>query len=151
MASKQEIESILSLTRPRDKKTLLTNISALNKGIGGVLRILYRAEPDRILTAGDIGTALGITSARTAVMLNKMEKLGFITKRKSLSDARKTEILLTEKGMEASVKFRAHFIGMISEGIDTVGYDRMREFIITMNELCDAIPFHDMSNIIPDE
>ena len=151
MASKQEIESILSLTRPRDKKTLLTNISALNKGIGGVLRILYRAEPDRILTAGDIGTALGITSARTAVMLNKMEKLGFIAKRKSLSDARRTEILLTESGMEASIKLRTHFLRMISEGIDTVGYDRMREFIITMNELCDAIPFIDMSDIIPDE
>lgn len=151
MATRQEIESILALTRPRDNKTLLTNISALNKGIGGVLRILYRADPDRILTSGDIGAALGITSARTAVMLGKMEKLGFITKRKSANDARRTEIYLTESGKEASEKLRAHFISMISEGIDTVGYDRMREFIITMNELCDAIPFHDMSDIVPEE
>ncbi len=68
-------------------------------GMFFVLRILFSAQTE--LTAGDIAENFGATTARTAVVLNTLEKKGFITKSKSKDDARKTIVSLTAEGATA--------------------------------------------------
>ncbi len=54
MAEQKEVEMLLSMTKPRDKNSMLMAVNKINSGIGGVLRCLYRAEPDTLLTATDL-------------------------------------------------------------------------------------------------
>lgn len=73
--------------------------SVLQDGFSGiylVLKILSDAQAP--LSAGDISTSLGVSTARTAVALNCLEKKGFVQKSKFHLDARKTMVELTTSG-----------------------------------------------------
>lgn len=64
-------------------------------GMYFVLKIL--AEHDHLI-AGDISEIFGVSTARTAVILSTLEKKGYVIKNKSVSDARKTVVSITERG-----------------------------------------------------
>lgn len=65
-------------------------------GIYYVLRILMQNGGE--LSAGEISSAFGVSTARTAVMLATLNKKGFIEKTKAKNDARKTMCTITEQG-----------------------------------------------------
>lgn len=71
----------------------------LSDGVSGmcvVLKILSDAQKE--LSAGDISDIFGVSTARTAVILNTLEKKGLISKSKSEEDARKTIVSITDEG-----------------------------------------------------
>lgn len=65
-------------------------------GMYYVLKILADAKSE--LSAGNISETFGVSTARTAVILNTLEKKGYIVKSKSKVDARKTIVKLTKSG-----------------------------------------------------
>ena len=65
-------------------------------GLHCVLRMLDREE--KPLTAGQISTKMGVSSARVAVLLRKMAEKGLIVREGSPDDARKSMISLSDKG-----------------------------------------------------
>lgn len=67
-----------------------------HSGIFFVLKILDDTQKE--MTAGDIADIFGVTTARTAVILNTLEKKGYLSKSKSSIDARKTIVSITESG-----------------------------------------------------
>lgn len=74
----------------------------IQEGFSGmyyVLKIL--SDSNFELSAGDISNEFGVSTARTAVILNTLERKGYITKSKSNQDGRKTIVLLTEAGNNA--------------------------------------------------
>ena len=150
MAEQKEVEMLLSMTKPRDKNSVLMAVNKINSGIGGVLRCLYRAEPDTLLTATDLSGILGITSARTAAILKKMEESGYIYRRKCVYDARKMHILLTEKGRATAAMLKQHFLDMLSRAIDLVGFDEMINFVNIINRLCDGLTPPELGSILQD-
>lgn len=71
----------------------------IQEGFSGmyfVLRLLS-AKPTGLL-AGDISSAFGVTTARTAVILSTLEAKGYIIKAKSSTDARRTLVTITDEG-----------------------------------------------------
>lgn len=80
-------------------------------GMYFVLKILFSAQKE--LTAGDIAENFGVTTARTAVVLNSLAKKGFITRSKSKDDARKTIVSLTAEGEIALHERKAKLFSVI--------------------------------------
>lgn len=83
-------------------------------GMFVVLRFLQKSEG---VLAGDISDALGITTARTAVVLNTLQRKGYIEKTKFSQDARKTIVKITENGKHALEKRKEIIINMINSFI----------------------------------
>lgn len=134
MATQQEIDSLLSLLSKRRPNEFVKKANTTNRGIGAVIHYLY--GKDSKVTAGDISEFLNVSTARVAVILQKMEKKGLITKTKSQQDARVTVVDLTEQGKETAQEMKEQFTQQIGLAIDTVGYERMLEFACVLNELC---------------
>ena len=98
-----------------------------------VLSYLTRLEED--CTAGQIAKYMDVSTARVAVILNSLEKKGFIEKKKDLNDKRKTIVHVTEKGMCSVLEKKERFYDLIETIIDQVGIEKINAFIETMREI----------------
>lgn len=102
-------------------------------GIGAVLRILN--VPGKRMTAGEISRELGVSTARVAVILKKMEAKGILVRETGIEDARTTVVHLTDNGMETACKVRDELFADVGRAIDTIGEERLLEFVNTFREL----------------
>lgn len=96
MATEMQVDQILvqvNETRPAD---LFKQMNEINAGIVAVLRYLYKTEG--IVTAGMISGFMHISTARVAVLLQKMEAKDLIVRGKDAADARVTVVCLSEQG-----------------------------------------------------
>lgn len=86
---------------------------AFNKAVSeeglfsGQHRIIMLLKENESLTIGKIAEETGTAPATVSVSIKRMEKAGYVARRVSESDARKTEIFLTEKGEKAPEHIRA--------------------------------------------
>lgn len=103
-------------------------INATNAGIGLVMKLL-RTSAEGKLTAGDISVAMGVSTARVAVLLKKMEKKDLIVKTGDENDARVTVVSLSETGLKTINEARRDAIDRVSMVIDKLGEDKIRSFI----------------------
>ena len=87
---------------------------------GGILATLY--AKDKPLTMTEVATNIRKTPATTTVLVDKMVDMGYVTREKSLEDARFTNITLTQKGkdfrdvfFEISIKLNDKFHSELSQ------------------------------------
>lgn len=100
----------------------------MHDGLSGmffVLKVLADAQAD--LSAGDVAEILGVTTARTAVVLSTLEKKGFITKSKSSEDARKTIVRITEEGAIALEARRIQLFAMVDQLLGKLSKGEVKE------------------------
>lgn len=72
-------------------------INGLVPSHGDILVVLYQYEK---LTMKDIADKIHRTKPTVTVLVDKLEKLGFVKREKSDKDSRVTYIMLTQKGYE---------------------------------------------------
>lgn len=94
MATQEQIRRIFQKMRESHPKEFFHHMDETQAGIGAVLRLLYIEK--KPVTAGKISDTLGISTARVAVLLRKMESRGLIIKEKNPLDARVTIVRLTD-------------------------------------------------------
>ena len=88
-----------------------------------------------VVTAGDIAEKLGVTTARVAALLKRLESKGLIARRRSQADARVTEVVLTDEGAARVQAFREEVRAQVAMLVDELGEDRLRAFFITASEI----------------
>lgn len=136
MATKEEIallESMLGTCRPGE---LFLKLNEADNGLGAVLRILHRSEGP--VTSGTVSRAMGVSTARVAALLKRLENLGLVARAQGRKDARTTMVSLTRKGTETVERMYADYCGELAKLIDRVGLDRLREFMAIAGEI-DAV------------
>ncbi len=133
MATMEQIQKIHAEMEKAQPVEFFKNINKTQAGIGAVLRMLY--ESTEVVTAGKISEALGISTARVAVLLKKMTVKELIVKEHRGDDARVTIVRLTEKGEAVVVKMRDDLFSQIGHIIDTIGEERIMEFIAVSKEI----------------
>lgn len=136
MATAEQVANILSKMEGSHPGDFFNKIDATQVGIGSVLRLLERTEGT--VTAGKISETLSISTARVAVLLKKMVSKGLITKEQNAADRRVTEVKLTKKGREHIADMNNEVYCRVAHVLDTVGEERLLEFITTANEIRDA-------------
>ena len=72
-------------------------INGLVPSHGDILVVLYQHEK---LTMKDIANKIHRTKPTVTVLVDKLEKLGFVKREKSYEDSRVTYFMLTQKGYE---------------------------------------------------
>lgn len=123
MATKEQIEKILVLLDESHPRNFMEKRNETGVGIGAVLTFLF--ESDKPITAGAISKSLGISTARVAVLLKKMEARGFICRTTGTQDARTVVVSLTPLGLETVKKLRENLYQDIGILIDTIGMDQL--------------------------
>lgn len=128
MATKEQIEFIAEELSKAQPTNFLKIINDSNAGIGFALKLLYTAKESR-LSAGEISEAMCVSTARVAVLLKKMENKGLIIKESDRTDARVTIVRLSEEGKKTAKQMRENMLKHISDVIDKIGMEKLRQFI----------------------
>lgn len=128
MATKEQIDYIISELPKAHPANFFKIFNDSNTGIGFAVKLLYSAEDNR-LSAGAISEAMGVSTARVAVLLKKMESKGLITRESDRSDARVTIVCLSQEGKAVAKRMQDNMLQHISYVIDKVGMEKLKQFI----------------------
>ena len=136
MATQEQVDDIMRLAERVHSSDAFRCMDEANAGIGGTLRILAEARGvGTVVTAGDIAERLGVTTARVAALLKRLESKGLIARRRSQADARVTEVVLTEEGSARVQAFREDVRAQVAMLVDELGEERLRAFFLTAAEV----------------
>lgn len=78
------------------REKLVRHINQMSRGEEYVLLLLKDSKDP--LFPRDISKIMGITSARVAAILRRLEEKGLVTRKASTTDHRCTKVIITEKG-----------------------------------------------------
>ncbi len=113
------------------------NVSeTIQEGFSGmyyVLKILSDSNSE--LSAGDISNEFEVSTARTAVILNTLERKGYIKKSKSIQDGRKTIVLLTEEGSNALQIRKNKILSVLDTYINKLNKQETDEFYFLLEKI----------------
>lgn len=146
MATREQVEIILTEFRKSKPSEHFQNIDKLSAGVTAILQILYEAKSE--VTAGDISKNMNVSTARVAVLLRKMSENGLIEKSGIPRDARIVVVNLTEVGKKKAEEINNRVFSQVGIMIDKVGMEKMLEFAAIANELRSILPPPD---VISDE
>ncbi len=127
MTRREEAAAILEQIGACAPRDLFAKMDELHKGTGLLLGLLDHA--DGVVYAGDIARRMNVSTARIAVILNKLEKNGFIQRQAAATDARKTVVKLTGPGRAWSQKTKDQMLDRTELLLERVGSEDIQEFI----------------------
>lgn len=133
MAKKEEIleaMEFIHLNRPFHE---LDQLNFHEQGLGAT--IVYLAKSNTEVKSVDISNFLGISSARMAVILKKLESKHIINKFVSKQDSRAITIELTENGRILAQNIRHNMYETLSKIIDEIGLEAFYSTFETMNQI----------------
>lgn len=133
MATDEQISNMLKQMMAAHPAKFYKHMDETSAGIGAVLRLLYIA--DTPMMAGMISDRLGISTARVAVLLRKLEAKGLITREKDLVDARVTIVKLTDIGRKTIQRMWEDVRVQMGKVIDEIGEERLLEYIEISKEI----------------
>ena len=111
-------------------------VSDSNAGMAAVLRILSFEESE--LSAGRLSERIGVSEARTTVLLKKLERKNYIEKIRDKKDGRVILVRLTEQGMAKANSLHESAQRAVSTIIREVGREKILTFI-RLSEEIDAV------------
>lgn len=107
----------------------------LHDGTTGMYVVLKILDDNKELSAGDVSEALGVTTARTAVILKTLEKKGLVKKTKSETDARKTIVKITNAGLLSLNERKQKIIGTIENYMSVLNDNDAKNFYDILQKL----------------
>lgn len=123
------LRSLQKLRKARQK----INISDCVQGESFILAYLY--EKQGYVIPKDISTAMGISTARIAAVLNSLENKGFVSRIIDKTDRRRILVELTDEGLQFTKEQRAEIKEQTSRMLGLLGGQDAKEFIRLMNKL----------------
>ncbi|MFI3176628.1 MAG: MarR family winged helix-turn-helix transcriptional regulator [Eubacteriales bacterium] len=132
MATKEEIREGMRLFHENRPHHAFDEMREHESGTIAVLKFLSEQETN--VKSKDISSALGISTARMAVLLKKMERKGFIIKTNSQVDGRITIVSLSEQGHRIMNTIHQQMECSIEKLVDQFGLDKIRDVFQCMNE-----------------
>ena len=133
MAAKEEIDMLEALILDCRPRAFFQKLDEADNGAGAVLRILHQLEGP--VTSGMITRRMGVSSARVAALLKRLENRGLVSRVQGTEDARQTIVGLTEAGAATVEHMYADYCEDLARLIDSIGLDRLREFMLTAKEI----------------
>ena len=133
MATQKQIETLLEALHKAPPSEQFQKIDTSSVGIRAILK--YLSESSDHATAGEISKALGVSTARVAVLLKKMVGKGLLEKQSDPSDGRLVVVRLSRLGKDTADRLRHELYAQLGTLIDEIGMERMLEFAAISNEI----------------
>ncbi len=109
-----------------------------NAGLPFILCYLSKAQGKTVYPS-DLAKASGVSTARVAAALNKLEEMGMVFRTPSEQDSRKTIVGLTEKGIQILKEKNEEAIRFAADIIDLMGMEDLDEFLRLARRFKDAM------------
>lgn len=137
MATQEQVKVLLAAMHKAPPSEKYQKLDMSSMGIRAILKYLSR-ENERA-TAGEISKALGVSTARVAVLLKKMVAKGLLEKKSDPADGRLVVVCLSQQGKDAAEQLRQEIYGLLGSLIDEIGLERMLEFAAVSKEIHEII------------
>lgn len=138
MITQERLEEIARDLPKVQPTNFLKLVNDSNAGIGLALKLLA-SERDKQLSAGRLSEAMGISTARVAVLLKKMEQKGLIVKAADETDARVTLVKLSDEGVRLTNEMHENMLRRLANVIDQVGEETFLRFVELSNVIKEAM------------
>lgn len=133
MATQAQIEILLEVLQKAPPSEHFQKIDKSTMGIRAILR--YLSESSEQATAGEISKALGVSTARVAVLLKKMVAKNLLEKQSDPADGRLVVVRLSSLGNDTARRLRSEMYTQLGILIDGIGMERMLEFAAISREI----------------
>lgn len=133
MSREEDIQLILDLLHKTRPTYVLEKMREQDTGSLGVLKFLFSRETP--VKSKEISDQLEISSARTAVLLKKLETKGLIQKSASPEDARVTLVQLSTQGFTFTQTTHNKLCQTVENLIDEFGTDYLIRLLQDMAKL----------------
>lgn len=133
MANKEDVLSIIEKLQKAHPSHVLERTQNDNRGMNYVIK--YLANHEGFAYTNEISKDMNISTARVSSLINKLEMKGIVIRKQSEKDARKTLIVLTEKGNLYHKKQEEKMFNMLSNIIDEFGIEELNKFFDTLDRL----------------
>ncbi len=133
MATKEQVKSIIKMMHQHGRVEAEHQMNRMNMGIFAVL--VYLSENNNQAKSKNISEALGVSTARMAKIVSKIESKGLVERKEDEADARITIVKLTDKGVMMTNKVKEHHAKIIGITIDEFGYDGLLDFLDKLKRL----------------
>lgn len=139
MEKREQALILMEELRKCRPQIFLDKIDLTDRGIHFVLGYLIHHNEEVI--SSDLSNALNVSTARMAKLLNKMEANKLLIKKHSNDDARKTVVVLTQKGIDKALLYKETLVNVTMNLIDQVGYNDLQEFVRISYKMKNAMVF----------
>lgn len=133
MATKEEVGLAIQLIEERKPLKVFEEMHRKDMGVYAVIKYLDRTAGE--VKAVDICKFLGISSARMAVVLKKLETKNLVTKGDSSIDARAKTIKLTEKGKVLAKDLKEQMYYSVEKIVDEFGLEEFQQLMQNIHKL----------------
>ncbi|MBE0450741.1 MAG: MarR family transcriptional regulator [Clostridia bacterium] len=116
-----------------EKKLYEKELYNLVPSYGNILTVLY--DHNGTLSMKEIGTLLGKEKSTITAIVDKLEKLGYVSKIKSEKDRRTTYVCLTEMGKDIEKKFEEISFDVQSTAYNNFTQEEKREFLRLLKKM----------------
>jgi len=82
-----------------------------------LIELLDAEREGRRLGAGDLGRALGMTTQATTALVKRLEAEGLVVRRRSQSDGRRVELLVSPKALDIGWRQFGDLVAVLSEAV----------------------------------
>ncbi|MFF7458879.1 MarR family winged helix-turn-helix transcriptional regulator [Kitasatospora sp. NPDC008115] len=106
-----------------------------------LIHLLDAARAGTVVTPGRLGEALGLNSAGTTGLVDRLERLGLIRRERDPGDRRKVRLLVEERAVELGQGFFGGLIADLVAAMGAFGDTELavaRRFLETMTEVVAA-------------
>ncbi|MFE6868222.1 MarR family transcriptional regulator [Kitasatospora sp. NPDC057692] len=106
-----------------------------------LIHLLDAARAGTVVTPGRLGGALGLNSAGTTGLVDRLERLGLIRRERDPEDRRKVRLLVEERAIELGEGFFGGLIADLVAAMEAFGDAELavaRRFLATMAEVVAA-------------
>lgn len=128
---------LLAKMRSLHKARSQRGISESLQGEAFVLH--YVAYHDGGVLPGDISQEMGVSSARIATALNRLEDKGFVTRQIDRGDRRRILVDVTKEGRDVAKKHWQSMLGATENMLKFLGEHDAKEYVRIKSKLADMI------------
>ena len=102
----------------------------------------YIALQEGVVLPGDISQEMGVSSARVAATLNKLEKKGLITRKINKDDRRQVLVEITAAGSKLALSMHESFLEHTTAFFQGLGEKDAKEYLRITGRLADIVAEH---------
>ena len=128
MLTKEEAIILLGRFKETQPNDFFNKVNDAEAGMRFVL--LYISE-NKDVYANTIANVMGVSRARIAVLLNKLDNKGYIKKEPSVSDKRIEVISLTDSGLNYINQIRENVVSTVIRVVNEIGIADINSFLDT--------------------
>ena len=137
MSKRKDAQEFLSKLYSNIPRSFYSKLEETQRGFWFVLSYLEHSDGEVI--AGDLSKEMSVSTARIAALLKRMEQSGFVTRRRSSEDARRTIVEITPAGIALVDEMREKTLKKVELLLAKISKDDLDTYLRISQQIREAM------------